>query len=557
MLFLVIITLLATVSYIFTSHRNKMSLKKKETHIREKWGKPSQTNRDFNAIADYINSDSKNELNEGLEEDIDLKKLFSYIDRTNSNIGQQYLFKRLYSNPGSVTELESFQSEIESLTSNRKETEALELELSKLKHNNVYYLHRLFTQKHHVTYSAFLKLYFKIAWILMGISIGLIFITHNQFIFTGTIFLIIINLILHYRNKKYLFKFIYSLPQLLVLINVSKNILKKTSNADPLLETSLNNLSSLKRTIAFLNIENKLTSDPTDLSYAIWELLKVIFLIEPLAFISTIKSVELNKSDIERVFIHIGKIDLAISIQSLRLGLPFYCKPTFLVESMSIDIDSIYHPLIEGCVPNSINVHSDRGVLITGSNMSGKTTFIRTIAINTLLSQTLFTSCSKSYCAPVLNLQTYIRVSDNIEKNISYFQAEALIVLEIINNCNVNKPKNSLVIIDEIFKGTNTIERIAASKAVLSYLKANKNFVFVSTHDLELAELLGVEYATYSFEEVVSESRLIFDYKLKKGLLQNKNGIAILEGLGYPNSIIIDAAFVSQNLVLKHDALKL
>jgi len=125
-------------------------------------------------------------------------------------------------------------------------------------------------------------------------------------------------------------------------------------------------------------------------------------------------------------------------------------------------------------------------------------------------------------------------------------------VLDIVNKCGINEPFRSLVIIDEIFRGTNTIERIAAAKSVLSYLTANRNFVFVSTHDLELAELLGDEYAIYSFEELVDDKRLVFDYKIKEGLLKNKNGIAILQSLGYPQSVVDDAGKVSEQLREKY-----
>jgi DNA mismatch repair ATPase MutS len=140
-----------------------------------------------------------------------------------------------------------------------------------------------------------------------------------------------------------------------------------------------------------------------------------------------------------------------------------------------------------------------------------------------------------------------------VEEHKSYFQAEAISVLDILKKCDAAKPVKSLVIIDEIFRGTNTIERIAAAKAVLAYLTANSNFVFVSTHDLELAELLGSDYAVYSFEELVTDgARLIFDYKIKPGLLKNKNGIAILNALGYPQTVVDDAGVVSEQLRAKY-----
>lgn len=150
-----------------------------------------------------------------------------------------------------------------------------------------------------------------------------------------------------------------------------------------------------------------------------------------------------------------------------------------------------------------------------------------------------------------MSIFTSIRINDNIEEHKSYFQAEALSILNILEKSA--QQTNSLVIIDEIFRGTNTIERISAAKAILSYLTCHKNFVFVSTHDLELAELLGPEYLTYSFEERAADTRLIFDYKIKAGLLKNKNGIAILTALGYPETIIENANTISNVLREKYN----
>ncbi len=144
-------------------------------------------------------------------------------------------------------------------------------------------------------------------------------------------------------------------------------------------------------------------------------------------------------------------------------------------------------------------------------------------------------------------------MSDDLGAHKSYFQAEALSIRNIIRANEAAKPLNSLVIIDEIFRGTNTIERIAAAKAVLSYFIETKSFVLVSTHDLELAALLGNDYKVFSFEELSGDDRLIFDYKIKEGLLKNKNGIAVLKGLDYPQNIIDEAGKISVQLRDKYD----
>jgi len=340
----------------------------------------------------------------------------------------------------------------------------------------------------------------------------------------------------------------------LVLFKVSNwlknhNLLRDNENT----RLSMVNMGKLKNSLNYITLQNKAAIDPTDIYYLVTEWLKMFLLIEPLVFIKSITKVNKYLSDIKVVYEAVAEVDVAISIQSVRDGAAHYCKPQLTTGNTHIIIKNLYHPLIENCVSNSIAIDNTQGILVTGSNMSGKTTFIRAIAINALLSQTINTSFATVYQAPPLKIFTSIDMTDDLGDNKSYFQAEALAVKNIVAQTIASKPINSLVIIDEIFRGTNTIERIAAAKAVLSYFIHNQSFVFVSTHDLELAELLGSDYKVFSFEEVIGDDRLVFDYKIKEGLLKNRNGIAVLKGVGFPESIIDEANKVSSQLREKYN----
>lgn len=412
----------------------------------------------------------------------------------------------------------------------------------------------LFSKTHQSLFKPFIKFYIGIAPLLIISLIVSLATVPNQICLLLLLVLLIVNAVVHYSNKAKMLSYTHSLPQLLLLNNVGKwladkELIEKTGRTSQ----SLINVTKLKKSLGFINLQNKVNNDPTDISYLLTEWLKMFLLIEPLVFISSINKVNKYLNDIRVLYECVAEVDMAISIQSVRDGLPYYCTPEFLNGSVNVIINDLYHPLIENCVPNSININNSQGVLITGSNMSGKTTFIRAIAVNTLLSQTINTSFATTYKAPPLKIFTSINMSDDMGGHKSYFQAEAIAVRNIIQDCNASKPINSLVIIDEIFRGTNTIERIAAAKAVLSHLIENKSFVFVSTHDLELAELLGNDYKVFSFEELVGDNRLVFDYKLKEGLLKNKNGIAVLKGLGFPQNIIDEASEVSMQLRAKYD----
>jgi len=210
-----------------------------------------------------------------------------------------------------------------------------------------------------------------------------------------------------------------------------------------------------------------------------------------------------------------------------------------------LEATAVYHPLIENCVTNSIRVN-DKSILLTGSNMSGKTSFIRTIGINAITALTLNTCFAEQFSMPGTRVYSAIRISDDLMNDKSYYFEEVLTIKEMIDKSGNGTP--NLFLLDEIFKGTNTVERISAGKAVLSYLAKADNIVFVSTHDIELAELLKDEYVLYHFSEKVDHKTVDFDYKLKEGKLKNRNAIRILQINDYPDRIINEAFEISKEL---------
>lgn len=540
--------------YIYNYFDKLNTTRRNLERIQNKWGRPVNARRNFKLIAAYLNGyDGPGKITGTIADDLDLNNVFNYIDRTNSKPGKQYLYKKLFTPDTDFESLLKFDKKIDSLNMPRPDQERIELELAKLNSPDAYFLAELFLKEHEFLLVPLMSLYIRISGLaIIGLIISL-FIAPNLVCFMVLIALLVGNVALHYGTRNKISSYTRSLPQLMILHSVAKRLTKKlTMENDEQVRISLNLLAGLNRTLNLVSFESKIADNPDNFSYAVYKFIKLLFLLEPLMFITSVKRINKYRGDIEVLYKYVAEIDMLISIQSVRVGLPHYSKPVFYTENMQMDLTDMFHPLIYNCVPNSIHTRTDEGVLITGSNMSGKTTFIRSIAINTLLAQTIYTTCTNGYKAPLLRLQTSIRTTDDLGEHKSYFQAEALSILDIINQSGGDEPVKSLIIIDEIFRGTNTIERIAAAKSVLTYLTDNKNFVFVSTHDLELAELLDNDYAVYSFEETVNDTRLIFDYKMKTGVLKNKNGIAILETIGYPETVVEDAYIVSEELRRKY-----
>ena len=189
-----------------------------------------------------------------------------------------------------------------------------------------------------------------------------------------------------------------------------------------------------------------------------------MFLLEPLLLFGVLKQLDTKRKEIEKVFSFVGYVDSLISIASLRQGLDLFCVPDIRTNSRVLEATEMYHPLIPDCIPNSIQV-TDKSILLTGSNMSGKTSFIRTIGLNTITGLTINTCFARQFSLSRLKIYSAIRISDDLMNDKSYYFEEVLTIKEMIEKSQI--PGSNLFLLDEIFKGTNTIERISAGKSCI------------------------------------------------------------------------------------------
>lgn len=185
------------------------------------------------------------------------------------------------------------------------------------------------------------------------------------------------------------------------------------------------------------------------------------------------------------------------------------------------------HPLLpeEQAVANSIELKGET-VIITGSNMSGKTTFLRSIGMNLILANAGAAVCAEAMRAGNMKLFTSMRVSDDVSHGISTFYAEILRIKEMVEYGKTKKPM--LCLIDEIFKGTNSADRIVGAEAVIRRLTGEQCLTLVSTHDFELCRLAD----NYHFEEYYTDGEIHFDYRLKRGKCITTNALQLLKMAG-------------------------
>jgi len=528
------------VLFLINNYHKKNRLKKTRKQFFENWGKQTKTTHyNFFVIGKYFNNNAHKEkafhiLSEKNNIDFDIDAIFKFIDRTSSKIGQQYLYYKLRT-VGTIKDLLRFGA-LTSIFENDKDLSiSCQLELAKLNSNNSYYLEELINDKQlekpkHI-------------WLIRSLTflaIALIF-----FIFFYPLFGLLLipvlatNMVFHYKNKHSVVYYLNGVHQLSRALKVSKKLSSNSKIATHFKDISfIKRIQTIQNKSEFIAFEKNISNEFLFFFWFLFEIIKILFNVEYLVFYSFLGAISKERKSIENMFLFIGEIDAAISTASLKFGNLKICKPTF-TDKNELHVKGIYHPLIENCVLNDVSL-TQKSLLLTGSNMSGKTTFIRTVAINSILAQALHICFADKYVAPFYKIYSSIRITDDLLSNTSYYLQEVLNVKELIEASKDQNP--CLFVLDEIFKGTNTVERISGGKAILSYLNKDQHTVFVSTHDIELTDLLQKErYELFHFSEHIENNRLLFDHKIKKGKLQTRNAIKILELYSYPSEIIEDA----------------
>jgi DNA mismatch repair ATPase MutS len=306
-------------------------------------------------------------------------------------------------------------------------------------------------------------------------------------------------------------------------------------------------LGSLKDFVARLNRKvfwfSLLGERTSDLAAMINGFLNHFGLARLVAFLFVIDDLQKSRDKLLGIFESIGSLDACIAVSSWLHDLPASAVPAFdesneigtAGTSGIIDAEGMYHPLIENAVGNSFSMRGE-SALITGSNMAGKTSFIKTIGINMILAQTIFIVLAERAVLPRRIVRTSIKREEQVLDGQSYYSREIELLREFLN-CPENR---CLFLIDEIFRGTNTIERVAISAATLRCL-THRNISLVTTHDIELQPLLADCARMFHFSEQVEGDRYYFDFILREGPCHAGNAIRLIELKGYPPSLVEEA----------------
>ncbi|MBC6003556.1 DNA mismatch repair protein MutS [Paeniclostridium sp. NSJ-45] len=523
----------------FAIFENRRRLKYIKLNIINQYGKEIDLDEvmiKMNNVSSYFrNKNEKNTIDNITWNDLNMDDVFKKINNTQCTAGQEVLYDILRKPLYNKEVLIKRDKVIDYFRNNEKERQAIQLILGKLGKSDELYITNCLFNEADDSKSKLLK-YRLISWLP---TLSLLLLLINPMFLALTIGLAVVNVFISQRSKVKNYD-ASGFSYMISIINVANKIknmnIKEIEENVYSIEKNLNNVKHIKRKSVGSETKSIMSDMDVFSEYA-----NLIFLKELKTYEKVKNTIIKNKEDLKAIYEYVGMIDALIAIASFRDSLSFYIKP-ILTKSKSkkenyIEFEKIYHPLIKNPVLNSGNF--SRGVLLTGSNASGKSTFIKTVAINAILAQTIYTCFAKEYKSSYFNIYTSMALKDDINSSESYYIVEIKSLKRILDSINNDIP--CLCFVDEILRGTNTVERIASSSEVLKSIENDNTICFAATHDVELTYILEDLFDNYHFEETITDDDIKFDYKLHTGRAETRNAIKLLGFMGYDKDLVARA----------------
>jgi len=379
-----------------------------------------------------------------------------------------------------------------------------------------------------------------VSFALVFIAIALLFIDTTIGI-VSLIAVLVYNIITYYKERGNIEAYVIGVTYITNFIDkCSKLKNEKDTPIEEDIELIKSKASELRKitkhyALVFSSARQTGAGNPFDI---LLDYLRMILHIDIIQFNRMLNSMSARTEDIKELYFKTGELESFINICSMRKAMNGYCIPDFSKKA-GITASGIYHPLLTEPVKNDIDETGN--VLITGSNASGKSTFLKAVAINLIFAKTINTCAADSFSTADYTVFSSMSLRDDITRGDSYFMAEIKAFKRIIDYAEAHKDKKIAAFTDELLRGTNTIERISACTSILKYLNDNNVYTFSATHDIELTDLLADCYENYHFDEDFIDDDVCFNYKLKKGKATSKNAIKLLHVMGFSDEVIYNA----------------
>ncbi|MDO4324361.1 MAG: hypothetical protein Q4C61_17785 [Lachnospiraceae bacterium] len=514
--------------------------------IRREWGQEPERQYDpteFDCISHYyLNRESDGfQIDDITWSDLDMDRVFMQMNHTRSFLGESYLYYRLRTPQTESGELEEFEQLVSWFGTHETEREEMEYffaRIGKTGRSSVFdYIFNLAeadSGSNLIHYGVILLVLCSVGMLFVYPQPGILLLIAAMGVSIGT----------YEHYKRPVAPYIVSCTALEKVLQAAEQIVKQDvilmKKAE--IRKAVSAFKKLRRNMLLL-VAGETQGGGLEQSLFIY--LNNLFHIDLIQFKTVVKEVSAHMTEFEFLVDEIGRIESAIAVASYRRMLPEHAAPV-LHEGGEVRFraEKMYHPLIVQPVPNSIDM--ERCVLLTGSNASGKSTFLKTAALQIILAQTIHTALAKEYEACYFRVFSSMALRDDLVGEESYYMVEIRSLKRILDRMKGDVPVFCCV--DEVLRGTNTVERIAASSQILKRMAQEKLLCMAATHDIELTYLLEDTYRNCHFEEEVTEDEIRFDYLLKEGRAMTRNAIRLLHMMGFEDSVIQSAEKMAEKL---------
>lgn len=458
--------------------------------------------------------------------DLNLDLIFSMMNKTYTSPGQEYLYARLHQMYQTNEKPYKFYEDLRLICQDKDKRVKISVildNLGKIKNLCSYkIINRLYEAK---TSSIFKDI---VLDILLLISFSTIFVSPG----IGFIaFLVMLGVMIssYFKGRAIMDENLRAFCYVHKLVKCGEE-LKSILSDDFVYDEDL---SIIKKWAFLISSKDGSSSNPVSV---ILDYIRMIFHVDLIVFNIRLNLIISKKTEINSLYMNIAYVDSIISVASFVYGMPKHTR-ALIEDCKGVDAVGMYHPLNRNPVCN--NIKNDKGVLITGSNASGKSTFLKMVGLNLIFAQAFGFALADSFAIGPVKLYTSMALNDNIIGEESYYVVESKSLKRIYDASE--DYNNVFCIVDEVLRGTNTMERIAASSTILKNLSKNGTLTFVATHDRELTQLLKDYYELYYFTEEITEGKVSFPYTIIKGVSETGNAIRLLEMLGFEADVINEA----------------
>ena len=538
-LFCLAILVLVPLQWAIWTWRKRSRASRLRSEIRKKWLQTDDEDHDLEYLCEEYGAwggdNCDNRIDDWTWRDLDLDALCARIDRTFTTLGELSLYAMLRTPEVNGSVLAGRARVIHWLQENDTPREDIQVELLRLGKTRRFRIEDLWSDLLEIRKPV--RTAARILSTCAALSIVLLLVLQAPLALMATSCLLAVNFVLTswFRWLVYWHTggVLYASAAIAAAARIGRLQGAAANEFTARLAVLAKALSSVSQKARFIERFDRASTELADL---VQDYARGLFLLDILDYFELIRRVRAYRTELTELLTRLGELDALQSVASFRIRLGVYCEPALSPQDGRLELSGFHHPLIPESVGNSFAL-CDRSAFITGSNTSGKSTFLRAIGLNAVMAQTLYTVCATSYSGPFLRIMSSIENMDSLLESKSLYQAEAERLLQIIREADKAGATPLLCLLDEPLKGTNTQESISAGIEVLNYLAKRPVQIVVASHHVQVARELDA-YDVYHFPDPLPENPQKRNYCITPGLNYERNGIKLLAQLGFPPEIV-------------------